>query len=303
MKVNGGLGKGEKTINTRVRERLDRFMATSEWFTLFSQATVSHLLRYKSDHCPIVVRFIKHTKRRGVGSRGFKFETAWLLEEGCEDVVRDAWQRAVNSNVLAKIGEVRGGLVQSVLRHMGLLVSSYMNAQLTKPYTNAEIFEALTQMHPCKAPGLDGMHAIFFQKFWHIVGDDVAEFVINILHESKMPANVNKTNIVMFPKVRDPTELAQYRPISLCNVVYKLVSKAIVIRLKNILSDLVSENHSAFVPGRKITYNALIAMELLHTMKHRNKYRRGVIAMKLDMSKAYDSGVGVPEEIIVDNGF
>lgn len=131
-------------------------------------------------------------------------------------------------------------------------------------------------MHPCKALGLDGRHAIFFQKFWHIVGDDVAGFVINILHGTEMPDNVNKTNIVMIPKVKHPIEISQYRPISLCNVIYNLVSKAIVIRLKTILPELVTKNHSAFVPGKQITDNALIAMKLFHTMKKRNKCRRGL---------------------------
>ncbi|XP_057249396.1 uncharacterized protein LOC130590838 [Beta vulgaris subsp. vulgaris] len=419
-----------RSSNTRVRERLDRFVATSDWLELFPQATVTHLLRYKSDHCPIVVRLSPRRKHQGAGRRGFKFETAWLLEEGCERTVKEAWEQGAGKNVVARIEEVAGGLLrrsgkslnnlakqveqtekalkvaqqrritqdscmecnnletklddliskqeaywylrsrvsevrdgdrntnyfhhkasqrrsrnkmkglydeegvwqededkleeivvsyysklfssteprvpdtQRVLQHMGRCVSHEMNMELTKPYTKVEIFEALQQMHPCKAPGPDGIHALFFQKFWHIVGDELSEFVIDILHGSVIPEYVNNTNIVMIPKIKDPTEVAHYRPISLCNVVYKLVSKAMVIRLKNILPELVSENQSAFVPGRQITDNALIAMELFHSMKYRNKCRRGVIAMKLDMSKAYDRVEwGFLQKLLLTMGF
>ena len=143
-------------------------------------------------------------------------------------------------------------------------------------------------MHPCKAPGPDGMHAIFYQKFWHIIGDDVTHFVISILHGSFPPSCINHTNIALILKVKNPTKAAEFRPITLCNVVYKLVSKALVIQLKEFLSSLVSENQSAFIPGRLITDDALIAMEVFHSMKHLNRSHRGTIAMKLDMRKAYD---------------
>lgn len=75
---------------------------------------------------------------------------------------------------------------------------------------------------------------------------------------------------------------------SLCNVLYKLSSKVVANRLKPLLQDTVTENQSAFLPKRLITDNALIALELFHTMKKRSKGHRGTIAMKLDMSKAYD---------------
>lgn len=120
------------------------------------------------------------------------------------------------------------------------------------------------------------------------MGDDVFLFVSNILHGLVSPRRVNATNIALIPKIKNPSKAADFRPIALCNVIYKLVSKAVVMRLKDYLPGIITENQSAFVPGRLITDNALIALEVFHSMKHRNKSRKGTMAMKLDMSKAYD---------------
>lgn len=82
--------------------------------------------------------------------------------------------------------------------------------------------------------------------------------------------------------------MSQFCLIALCNVLYKIVSKAIVLRLKSILPGVIFENQSAFVPGRLITNNALISLELFHMMKKRSKGKKSTITLKLDMSKAYD---------------
>ena len=148
-----------------------------------------------------------------------------------------------------------------------------------RPYSKDDIYAALQQMHPCKAPGPDGMHAIFCQRFWHIVGDDVTKFVSDILHGFSSLASINDTNIALIPKVKEASRAAKYRPITLCNVLYKRVSKAIVIQLKKFFPNIVSENQSAFVPGRLITNNALIAIEIFHCMKYRLHSENGVITI------------------------
>jgi hypothetical protein len=132
------------------------------------------------------------------------------------------------------------------------------------------------------------MHSIFYKKFWDIVGEKVTEEVLGVLNGGPMPPDWNETCIVLIPKTTNPDCMKDLRPISLCNVVYKLVSKVLANRLKLILDDIISPNQSAFVPGRMISDNILLAYECTHYMKTKKQGKEGYAAVKLDMSKAYD---------------
>jgi hypothetical protein len=120
------------------------------------------------------------------------------------------------------------------------------------------------------------------------VGEDVTREVLAVLNRGVIPQGWNAANVVLIPKVKDPDCMKNLRPISLCNVVYKLVSKVVANRLRKILPDIISLNQSAFVPGRLITDNILLAYELTHYMQNKRTGREGVAVVKLDMSKAYD---------------
>ena len=117
---------------------------------------------------------------------------------------------------------------------------------------------------------------------------DVIRAVKEFFATGIIPEGVNDTIIVLIQKNQNPESLQDYRPISLCNVIYKVVSKCILNRLTPVLNDIISPTQSAFIPGRLITDNALIAFEGIYAIQ-KNKDNRGKFcAYKLDLAKAYD---------------
>lgn len=174
-----------------------------------------------------------------------------------------------------------------ICQYIPCKVSAQMGETLERPYTEEEIKVAIFQMKPGKAPGEDGFTAEFFQKHWELVQNNVTQAVLSFLNGGDMPEVINRTILVLIPKVANPQELTQFRPISLCNVLYKICSKAIANRLRLVLDAVVSLEQSAFVPGRLITDNVLVAYECIHYLRNK-KGKTGACAIKLDMAKAYD---------------
>lgn len=141
-----------------------------------------------------------------------------------------------------------------------------MNQNLCRDFSEEEISDALFQIGPLKAPGPDGFLARFFQQNWGLLKQDVIIGVKEFFNSGVMPEGVNDTCIVLIPKIQHPGKLKDFRPISLCNVIYKVMSKCLVNCLRPLLQDIISPSQSAFIPGRMITDNALIAFECSHAI-------------------------------------
>jgi len=179
---------------------------------------------------------------------------------------------------------------------------------LSSSVTDEEVKASLWSMKANKALGPDGLHAGFFQQFWPTVGESVCREVKHIFVSRKMLEYLNRTNIVLIPKIKGPETLGNYRPISLCNTVYKIVTKTIVARLRPYLENLISPFQSAFVLGRKGIDNVVIVQELIHSISRR-KGTVGYMAIKIDLEKAYDKlewsfirerlmGINLPQDLI-----
>ncbi|XP_074361973.1 uncharacterized protein LOC141702164 [Apium graveolens] len=163
-----------------------------------------------------------------------------------------------------------------------------MNDYLMSDFTENDIITTIKSMNPSKTPGTDGLTAGFYQTHWDFVKDDVIRTCLHILNNNGHVDNFSDTLISLIPKNEKPEKVENFRPISLCNVIYKIVSKYIANRLKISLNEVISENQSAFVGGRIIQDNVIIGFEGLRYMK-KDRFQNGSkVALKLDMAKAYD---------------
>jgi len=124
----------------------------------------------------------------------------------------------------------------------------------------------------------------FFQRFWLVVGRLVIDEVQKVFVERKVPNYLNKTHITLIPKIQGLETLGNYRPVSLCNIVYKIVTKVIVARLRLHLDKLISPVQAAFVPGRKGLDNAIIVQEVIHSIT-KKRGEVGYMALKIDLEK------------------
>ena len=122
------------------------------------------------------------------------------------------------------------------------VITEEMNSSLTQTFTTEEVHKALKQMHPKKSPGLDGMPLLFYQHFWSLIDECVTKPIPDFLNLGIIPPKFNETHIVLIPKIKNPTEITQYQPISQCNVISRITSKVIANRLKRFLPSIISEN-------------------------------------------------------------
>ncbi|KAJ9536677.1 hypothetical protein OSB04_un000150 [Centaurea solstitialis] len=157
---------------------------------------------------------------------------------------------------------------------------------MIRPITDEEIKMAMFSIGNDKAPGSDGFTSKFFKAAWDIVGTDVSVVVHNFFYRGHIAKQLNHTSICLLPKIPNATSVSDYRPIACCTVLYKCISKIIVNRMKPYLDGLVHRSQSAFIPGRRIVDNILMAHELVVGYHLNSGPPR--CAFKIDLRKAYD---------------
>jgi hypothetical protein len=151
----------------------------------------------------------------------------------------------------------------------------------------SEVFQALSSLGSSKAPGPDGFTALFYKKYWPHVSKDILACVSHFFQNHQLLHELNHTFITLVPKKSGSHSVHHFRPISLCNISYKIISKILANRLKKVLPKIISPLQSTFVPNMNIQDNSILAHELIHTFKNK-KGKKGLMFLKMDMEKAFD---------------
>lgn len=158
--------------------------------------------------------------------------------------------------------------------------------ELDKSFSATEVVKALHQLGSSnKAPTPDGLNAQFFKIHWPVMGQEVTDFVLNFLNGERDLTEINSTCISLCPKVRSPRKVSQFRPISLCNVIYKLITKVLTNRLKLVLPSVISLTQGAFIPDPSIIDNVIVVFESMHFLKNKRLGRFGDYPINLDWQR------------------
>ncbi|CAN6543682.1 unnamed protein product [Malus baccata var. baccata] len=262
-----------------VEARLDRVLVNDCWLSTWPNSFVTNAMTIGSDHCPVVLLCEQKDVRQ---KKLFRFEAFWAKDAECKEIVREAWEINSDGSRVIKWNK-------KLLNCRTTLTSwSEMNESLLAEVSSDEVKVAAMPMGSLKASGPDGFPGIFYQSNWDTVATEVNALIGDLMNGSDIPGGLNASHLVLIPKVQKSESVEQFRPISLCNYSYKMLSKVLANRLKMVIPDLISPSQNAFVAERQIQDNIGIAHELFHFLKTRKARSQFELGIKLDMQKAYD---------------
>ncbi|XP_019190786.1 PREDICTED: uncharacterized protein LOC109185261 [Ipomoea nil] len=227
--------------------------------SFWKQRAKQHWLQGADRNTKFFHQYATHRKRKNSIVRLKDRNGVWKEGDGLVSLVTDYYKQIFQTN-----GDIGAFQVDTLSPR----VTRAQNDDLLRPFEPAEVKHALFAMGKDKSPGPDGMNPGFYQSFWDLIGKDFTDFVLACLSQSSFPPELNDANIVLISEKAAPELVADLRPIALCNVVYKVMAKMIANRMKPLLDDIVSESQSAFLPGRLILDNILIASEETMEVKH-----------------------------------
>ncbi|KAG7543172.1 hypothetical protein ISN45_Aa07g030980 [Arabidopsis thaliana x Arabidopsis arenosa] len=160
-------------------------------------------------------------------------------------------------------------------------------SQLLQIPSRLEIQETISRMPKNKAPGPDGFPVEFLLESWEIIGEDIINAVQEFFITGYLPRKWNATAITLIPKVTGADKLTQFRPVSCCTTIYKIIARLLKNKLKLFISDAVQGNQVGFVQGRLLCENVLLASELVESFHCPGEISRG--CLQVDLAKAYDN--------------
>jgi len=165
------------------------------------------------------------------------------------------------------------------------LIKPKENNFLTAPITMNEVKDALSIMKPDNAPGPDGFTTRFFSSCWSIIKFDLLKMIRYSQKVNNLGGNTKSSFLALIPKEKGANTFNRFRPISLCNTGYKIITKIIATRLKRILPSIIPENQGGFIKGRKILDKIILVQEAIHSIYQRNEKD---MVIKLDLANAFN---------------
>lgn len=201
-----------------------------------------------------------------------------------ENEIRDAAEMYFQ-NILAPSPHC--GIAQSTDCQPKNCLNQEQQDSLTEEVTDEEIKDVLWHMKESKALGPDEFTVTFFKHAWDIMGKDVTEAIQYIFNSGRLLRETNSTFISLIPKMIEAMKFSEFRPISLCNLLYKIIMKIMDNRMQGVMNFLVRENQTAFIKGRSISENILLCHEVVHGFER--KTHPPLVILKIDIRKAYDS--------------
>ncbi|GJR45637.1 reverse transcriptase [Tanacetum coccineum] len=300
----------KRDAGANIHERIDRALANDVLLETFPHHTPIHHPLIGSDHAPLLYNTFPIKRRR---MKAFRFESMWTTDEGCEDTIRKSWVDSIGSDHILNLernlqicarnlkswsrahfgnnkqiindltnelrviqskepttaNNAREWQLQKKIEEMWrkeeitikCVVSDNMNVSLEMLISDSEITRAVKQLGAYKAPSEDG---------------------------GVMLPSLNKTLVVLIPKIVNPDKIGHFRPISLYKFVYRVISKIMANRLKPFMNQIISPQQSAFIPGRLIQDSMTVANEAFHYIRGKKSGDQRLMALKLDLNKAFD---------------
>ena len=229
---------------------------------------------------------------KSVKLRAARNEIKWIIKEDGGTIyeqkdLKDYFSSSFQELFSRPLEEERISPNDPLLDNLPILTSNHTE-WLALSFSKEEIKTAAFSSKPLKSPRPGGIPPAFIQQNWDIVEESVNKSVRGFLSSGFLLKEQNKTFITLIPKVERPQRVKEFRPISLCNSSYKIISKLLVNRIKPILKDLVGDFQSAFVHGRQMADNCLITHEVVNWIRKRKKGTLYAGILKVDLSKAYD---------------
>ncbi|CAN1825025.1 Transposon TX1 uncharacterized 149 kDa protein [Linum perenne] len=185
------------------------------------------------------------------------------------------------------LGTEDSSVVPPTVEALKVLLNKYVTSDhcylLYKPVTREKIKFVMLHMNSDRSPGPDG----FYKTSWGIIEDDFVYDVLDFFDSSSMILELNVTSLTLIPKISNPSQVRDFRPISCCNLFYKCVAKILASWMQLVPPDIISPSQSGFIKDRKIVDNVLLAQELVRTYSHSGISPHCTI--KIDLMKAFDS--------------